>query len=496
MHFDVLIAGAGISGIDAAYHLQTRCPEKTYAIFEARGTIGGTWDLFRYPGIRSDSDMYTLGFPFRPWQGEKSIADGASILAYIKDTAAAFGIDRKIVFHRRIERIRWSSRDARWTVEARDSRTSELHVVTCTFLHACSGYFDYEAGFTPQFEGLERFRGQVVHPQHWPAELDHSGKRIVVIGSGATAMTLVPELAKRAAHVTMLQRSPSYVVSVPARDPVAHWLHRKLPPNTAGELVRWKNVLIAMGTYAYSRKFPASTSKWIIGQVKKHTRGAVDISHFTPTYKPWDQRLCLIPDADLFRSLRDGSVTVVTDHIDGFTETGVRLTSGTELEADIVVTATGLVLKIFGGIAIEVDGRQIRLSDTMIYKGVMCSDVPNFAFSVGYTNASWTLKCDLTSQFVCRVVRHMDEHGYTRVVPRRDPAVAETPLLDFTSGYVLRALDTLPHQGATIPWKLYQNYIRDLWLLGRARLGGAELERSDDRSDIAASASARRAKRA
>ncbi len=486
MHVDVLIAGAGISGIDAAYHLQTSCPDKTYAIFEARHTIGGTWDLFRYPGIRSDSDMYTLGFPFRPWQGDTSIADGASILAYVKETAAAFGIDRKIHFHRRIERASWSSRDARWTIEARDPRTDELHVITCNFLFACCGYYDYEKGFLPEFAGRQRFAGRIVHPQQWPEDLDYTGKHVVVIGSGATAVTLVPELAKRAAHVTMLQRSPTYVVSLPARDPVAHWLRRRLPPLTAGKLTRWKNVLLSMGVYQYSRRFPASTSKFIIEQVAKQTKGAVDVAHFTPSYKPWDQRLCIVPDGDLFHAIRDGHVTVVTDRIETFTETGIALASGSTLDADIIITATGIVLRLFGGISLEVDGVSIDPADTMVYKGAMLSDVPNFAFAAGYTNASWTLKCDLTSQFVCRLLQDMTSHGHARVVARRDPSVPEESAIDFTPGYVLRILDKLPRQGATVPWKLYQNYIRDLLLLGRRRVGGRELERSSDRAPIRA----------
>jgi monooxygenase len=477
VHVDVLIVGAGISGIDAAYHLQTKCPGKTYAILEARDALGGTWDLFRYPGIRSDSDMFTLGFPFRPWTGDKSIADGASILAYVRETAEAYGIDRKIQYHQRVERARWSSRDTRWTVGVRDTHSGTLREVTCQFLFACSGYYDYDAGYTPELAGRERFRGQIIHPQHWPEDLDYTGKRVVVIGSGATAVTLVPELARRAAHVTMLQRSPTYVVSVPARDRVAHWLRERLPSDTAGQLVRWKNVLLAMGTYAYSRRFPRSTSKFIIDQVKKHTAGTVDVAtHFTPAYKPWDQRLCLVPDADLFDAIKAGTVSIVTDHIDTFVESGIRLRSGTTLDADLVVTATGLVLKVFGGIALEVDGTTIDPAATMVYRGTMCSDVPNFAFAAGYTNASWTLKCDLTSQYVCRLLNHMDAHGYTRAVPRRDPRVGEEPLLDFSSGYVQRALDKLPRQGSVVPWKLYQNYIRDLWMIRKAPVEDRVLE--------------------
>jgi cation diffusion facilitator CzcD-associated flavoprotein CzcO len=476
VHVDVLIVGAGISGIDAAYHVQTSCPGKSYAILEARDTIGGTWDLFRYPGIRSDSDMYTLGFPFRPWPGDLSIADGASILAYVRETAAAYGIDKKIVFNRQVVAARWASADARWTIDARDPHTQQLHTITCSFLFACSGYYDYAAGYTPDFPGRERFAGQIIHPQRWPAELDYTGKRVVVIGSGATAVTLVPELAKRAAHVTMLQRSPTYILSLPARDRIAHWLRAKLPGPAAASVARWKSVMFTMGSYVYSRKFPDSMRRFLLGQVAKHTAGAVDMAHFTPSYKPWDQRLCIVPDADLFEAIKGGAVSVVTDHIDTFTETGLRLRSGATLDADIVVTATGLVLRVFGGMSLDVDGARIDPPSTMVYKGMMCSDVPNFAFAAGYTNASWTLKCDLTSQFVCRLLNYMDAHGHRRAVPRRDPRVAEEPLLDFTSGYVLRAIDKFPRQGSVVPWKLYQNYIRDLWTIRRARMDAPELE--------------------
>ena len=475
VHVDVLIVGAGISGIDAAYHLQTSCPQKTYAIVEARGTIGGTWDLFRYPGIRSDSDMFTLGFPFRPWTGDLSIADGASILSYIRETAAAYGIDKKITFDRQVVAARWSSEDARWTIDARDS-SGTLHTMTCGFLFACSGYYDYAAGYTPEFPGRDRFAGSIVHPQHWPEDLDYTGKRVVVIGSGATAVTLVPELAKRAAHVTMLQRSPTYILSLPARDRVTAWLRERLPHATAASIARWKSVLLTMGSYAYSRKYPDAMRRFLLGQIAKHTAGTVDMAHFTPSYKPWDQRLCIVPDADLFEAIKAGSASVVTDQIETFTESGIKLRSGGLLPADIVVTATGLVLRVFGGMSLDVDGQRIDPPETMVYKGMMCSDVPNFAFATGYTNASWTLKCDLTSQFVCRLLNYMDEHGHVRAVPRRDPRVAEQPLLDFTSGYVQRSIDRFPRQGSVVPWRLYQNYIRDLWAIRRARMDTPELE--------------------
>ncbi|HEY8038560.1 MAG TPA: NAD(P)/FAD-dependent oxidoreductase, partial [Polyangiaceae bacterium] len=355
-HLDVLIVGAGISGISAAYHIQTRCPTRSYAILEGRPRMGGTWDLFRYPGIRSDSDMYTLGYSFRPWTQPKAIADGPAILTYLCETAEAYGIDRKIRYGHRVERARWSSKDARWTVEARDATTGQLVELTCSFLFVCAGYYDYDEGYTPELAGREKFRGRIVHPQQWTPDVEYEGKRVVVIGSGATAVTLVPELSRRAAHVTMLQRSPTYVVSLPARDRIADWMRARLPSESAYAVTRWKNVLFGMAFYAWSRRFPEQAKRFLVGQVKKAVKGKVDVAtHFTPSYNPWDQRLCLVPDGDLFDTLREGRASVVTDHIDTFTETGIRLRSGQELEADLVVTATCLKLKFLGGMHIEVD---------------------------------------------------------------------------------------------------------------------------------------------
>jgi cation diffusion facilitator CzcD-associated flavoprotein CzcO len=465
-HVDVLIVGAGISGIDAAYHLQTSCPNKSYAIFEARDTMGGTWDLFRYPGIRSDSDMYTLGFPFRPWTDGKAIADGDSILAYIKDTAAMYGIDRHIRYNHRAIRASWA--DGKWTVEATADGTPVTW--TCNFLFLCSGYYEYDEGYTPELAGRDRFLGTIIHPQHWPAELDYTGKRVVVIGSGATAVTLVPELAKKAAHVTMLQRSPTYIMSRPARDPIADWLRVKLPADRAYSLTRWKNVLLGALFYAYSRRFPAHAKKLLVRGVKRMVPNVDVEKHFTPRYNPWDQRLCLVPDADLFAALRAGTVSVVTDEIATFTERGIALKSGDTLEADIIVTATGLKLKRFGGLALSVDGEPVEIPKAMVYKGMMLSNVPNLAFAVGYTNASWTLKCDLTSRYVCRLVNHMDKHHYTEARPRRDPDVQAVPLLDFSSGYVQRSIKDFPQQGSKVPWKLYQNYPIDLFMIERSKL--------------------------
>ncbi len=471
-HVDVLIVGAGISGIDAAYHLQTSCPNKSYAILEARDTIGGTWDLFRYPGIRSDSDMYTLGFPFRPWTNGKAIADGESILAYIKETAAMYGIDRHIRYGHRVERASWAN--GAWTVEATANGTPIR--LTCKFLFLCSGYYDYDEGYTPELAGRERFRGQIIHPQHWPEDLDYTGKRVVVIGSGATAVTLVPALAKQAAHVTMLQRSPTYIMSRPARDPIADWLRKTLPAERAYSLTRWKNVLLGAAFYGFSRRFPAQAKKLLVGGVKKMVPNVDVEKHFTPRYNPWDQRLCLVPDADLFAALRDGTVSVVTDEIASFTEHGLALKSGETLDADIVVTATGLKLKRFGGLALSVDGVPVDYPSKMVYRGMMLSDVPNLAFAVGYTNASWTLKCDLTSRFVCRLLNYLDKHGYTEARARRDPSVGEAPLIDFSSGYVQRSINEFPHQGTKVPWKLYQNYPRDLFLIQRSKLADGVLQ--------------------
>ncbi len=477
LHFDVLIIGAGLSGIGAAWHLQERCPSKSFTLLEARAQLGGTWDLFRYPGIRSDSDMYTLGYRFRPWTQPKAIADGASILAYLKETAAQSGIDRKIRYRHRVERARWSSERARWLVEARDDSTGALQRFTCGFLYACAGYYDYEEGYTPELPGRERYRGQIVHPQHWTPEIAYAGKRVVVIGSGATAVTLVPALARTAAHVTMLQRSPSYIFSRPERDAIADALRDLLPGGPAYALARWKNVVLSMLFFAYCRRFPESARRFLIRQAERELRGATPTAHFTPNYKPWDQRLCLVPDGDLFQALRDGRASVVTDSIESFTEKGLRLRSGQELEADLVVTATGLKLKLLGGLQLEVDGKVVEPSKAMAYKGSMLSEIPNLAMAVGYTNASWTLKCDLTSEYVCRLLDYMDQHGYVECRPRqRDPQMQTIPLIDFSSGYVQRAAGLLPSQGVAAPWRLYQNYLLDLLTIRHGKLDDGVLE--------------------
>ncbi len=491
-HVDVLVIGAGLSGIGAAWHLQTRCPAKSYAILEARDAIGGTWDLFRYPGVRSDSDMYTLGYGFRPWRDAKAIADGPAIRAYIRDTAAEFGIDRKIRYGHRVRLASWSSADARWTVEA-ETKSGEVARFTCGFLYACTGYYDYERGYTPDWPDVERFAGRLVHPQQWTDDVDYAGRRVVVIGSGATAVTLVPAMAERAAHVTMLQRSPSFVVTLPARDPIAGWLRRWLPEGAAYRLTRWKNVLLGMLIYGLSRRRPAFMRRLFLYGVRRELGPSYDVAtHFTPRYEPWDERLCFVPDADLFAAIRSGKASVVTDHVERFTETGLRLRSGAHLDADVIVTATGLDLKLLSGLSLVVDGRPVVLAETMAYKGMMYSDVPNMASAFGYTNASWTLKCDLTAEYVCRLLNHMDRHGYAVCTARRDPTVREEPVLDFTSGYVQRALATLPRQGSRTPWRLHQNYVRDLLALrygtvddGTMAFGVAERARGQEGARVA-----------
>jgi cation diffusion facilitator CzcD-associated flavoprotein CzcO len=462
-HLDVLIVGAGLSGIGAGHYVQTECPWASYAIFEARGAIGGTWDLFRYPGIRSDSDMFTLGYSFRPWDGEKSIADGDSILRYIEDTAAESGVDRHIRFDHRIVSAAWSTDDACWHVVAERTDTGERVEVTAGFLFSCSGYYRYDRGYLPDFDGMDRFRGTIVHPQEWPDDLDYVGKRVVVIGSGATAVTLTPSLAETAAHVTMLQRSPTYITSLPAKDPVANLARRVLPRRVSGPLVRWYKALTTQAFFQVSQRWP-SFVKWLLRKgVERQLPKGYDVdTHFTPRYDPWDQRLCVVPNGDLFDAIKAGRASVVTDRISTFTERGLLLESGTELEADIIVTATGLELLFLGGIELSVDGGPVDLSSKLTYKGMMLEGVPNLAIAVGYTNASWTLKCDLTCDYVCRLLNHLRATGMRQCTPvNRDAAVAPQPLLGLTSGYVLRSAHKFPKQGSKFPWQVHQSFLRD-----------------------------------
>jgi monooxygenase len=484
-HLDVLIVGAGLSGIGAADHLQTDCPWASYAIFEAREATGGTWDLFRYPGIRSDSDMYTLGYSRRPWKSEQSIADGPSILQYIRDTAREAGIEDHIRFRHRIVSADWSSEDACWTVTADRTDTGETVTLTCGFLFSCTGYYRYDHGHLPDFAGTERFGGALVHPQAWPEDLDVTGRRVVVIGSGATAVTLVPALAETAGHVTMLQRSPTYVVSAPARNPMVPILRKVLPARVADDAIRW---MLALGTqllYQVSQRWPGLVKRVLRRGLERELPDGYDIdTHFTPRYDPWDQRLCVVPDGDLFAAIRSGAVSVVTDRIATFTETGLRLASGAELEADVIVSATGLELLFLGDIELSVDGEQVDLPNRLAYKGMMLEEVPNLAMAVGYTNASWTLKCDLTCDFVCRLLGDMRARGISQCKPRqREPGISAQPLLGLSSGYVQRSADRFPKQGSRSPWRVHQSYLHDWRTLRRSGIDddGLELSRRPTR---------------
>jgi monooxygenase len=473
-HFDVLIVGAGLSGIGAACHLQKRCPGRSFAIVEARERMGGTWDLFRYPGIRSDSDMFTLGYGFKPWEQAEAIADGPSIRAYIDETAREHGLEQRIRYGQRVVRAEWNSDSAHWSVELEHSG-GERSRLSCGFLYGCTGYYRYDEGYTPDFPGLERFGGQLVHPQHWPEDLDYAGKRVVVIGSGATAVTLLPSMAQTAAHVTMLQRSPSYVLSVPGKDPLAALLRRLLPKHAAYAAIRWKNVLLMNTLYGISRRWPKFMRGVLRRSAQRNLPAGYEVDvHFNPSYEPWDQRMCFVPDNDMFEALGSGRASVVTGRIETFTETGIALDSGEQLEADIVISATGLNLLALGGMSLSVDEREVDLGETVSYKGMMLSGVPNLALTLGYSNASWTLKADLVAEYVCRVLNHLSRGGYSYCTPRAPgPGVALEPFLDLKSGYVLRAVDALPKQGASAPWKLNQNYPRDVRLL---RYGSLEDE--------------------
>ncbi|PTQ90946.1 flavin-containing monooxygenase [Agitococcus lubricus] len=468
--FDVLIVGAGLSGIGAACHLKRECPNKRFVILEGRDAMGGTWDLFRYPGIRSDSDMYTLGYNFKPWTNPKAIADGHSIRDYIHEAAREYDVNRHIRFGHKVHKAAWSSAKSLWTIEA-TNKVGEVVLIEANFVISCTGYYNYEAGYTPEFKGRERFQGQIIHPQFWPENLDYTGKKVVVIGSGATAVTLVPSMADKTAHITMLQRSPSYVISVPQEDIVSNKLRKYLPEKVVYHMARVRNVGLSLGLYRYSRAKPEAMRRFLLSQVRRQLGQDAEMSHFSPSYKPWDERLCAVPNGDLFKAIRKGKASVVTDHIDSFTENGILLKSGKTLDADIIITATGLDIKLMGGTRIEVDGKPFDVTQKMSYKGAMLEDLPNAAMIFGYTNASWTLKADIISEYICRLLTHMDNKGLRQCMPHNnDPTVEKLPFIDMQSGYVQRAVSRMPYQGSKAPWRLYQNYAKDYALMRFGRL--------------------------
>ncbi|MET1073682.1 MAG: NAD(P)/FAD-dependent oxidoreductase [Umezawaea sp.] len=466
---DVLVVGAGMSGIGAARYLKEHHPRRSFAVLEARGATGGTWDLFRFPGIRSDSDLQTFGYEFKPWRDEHAIADGDAILRYVREASAENGIDDRIRLHHRVLTAAWTSATARWTVEVERTDTGERVELTCNWLFCAGGYYRYDEGYTPLFEGRERFAGPIVHPQHWPEDLDTAGKRVLVIGSGATAVTLVPALADTAAHVTMLQRTPSYIIPVPAKDGFANLALRLLGEERGYRVARRKNIAQQLAIWRFCRRFPLAARRVIRAITAKQLPPGYPVDeHFNPPYSPWDQRLCVVPDGDLFRAISSGAASVVTDHITTFTERGVLLQSGRELEADVVVTATGLNVQAFGGIALTVDGVPVRLADTVTYKGMMLSGVPNLAYAVGYTNASWTLKIGLLCEHFCRLLAVMDAGGHDTCLPEvENPAMPTRPFLDFAAGYVRRVVDELPRQGDRAPWSTSTDYHADVEVLRR-----------------------------
>ena len=474
---DVLIIGAGLSGIGGACHLRRNSPDRSFMILESREASGGTWDLFRYPGIRSDSDMYTFGYGFKPWSDKSSIADGHKILSYIREAAAEYDVEQHIRYQHKVVSASWSSTQSRWLVTAERGDTGEQVTISCQFIFSCSGYYDYDQGYTPEFAGIDKFKGQVIHAQHWPEQLDYQGKRVVVIGSGATAVTLVPAMSQDTASLVMLQRTPTYIASVPKEQPLAETLRKWLPDSWVFRLIRWKQVLFQIYLYQLSRRNPQRLRKVLLGLVRKEMGPDYDVdTHFTPDYNPWDQRVCGVPDGDLFSAIRENRAEVVTDHIDQFNKEGIHLKSGKQLDADIVVLATGLNLKFAGGVQYSVDNRVLDFTEHFIFRGMMFSGLPNMAFTVGYTNSSWTLKADLTGQYVSRLLNKMARHSYTMVTPRLTGEVEEMPLLDFDAGYVLRSRESFPKQGNRLPWKNYQNYIRDFIGLRLGRQNDDELE--------------------
>lgn len=477
-YFDIIIIGAGLSGIGAACHLKQQCANKTFTILESRQAIGGTWDLFRYPGIRSDSDMFTLGYSFKPWKNKKGIADGEDIRKYIKEAASEHNIEPHIQYQQRVTSANFCSDSACWALEVSQADGS-VRILRCQFLLGCTGYYDYQQGFTPEFNGQHAFKGDIIHPQHWPENYDYHGKKVVVIGSGATAVTLVPAMAQHAAHVTMLQRSPSYVITVPQQDAMVTLLRKCLPDTWAYKLIRGRNISITLAIYRFCKRFPQAARRFLQWTVRKQLPNDYDMQNFTPKYAPWDERLCAVPDGDLFKAIEQQKASVVTDNIDCFTETGIRLASGQEVAADIIITATGLNIQMLGNIDVSVDGKAFIPSDSMSYRGVMFENLPNMAMVFGYTNASWTLKADLISNYVCRLIRHMDAKGMRQVVPRnRLSSVTRRPFIDMQSGYIARVKEQLPKQGSVRPWKLYQNYFLDMLLLKLANFDDPNLEYS------------------
>ena len=483
---DVLIIGAGLSGIGAAVHLQKECPGKSYEILESRKSMGGTWDLFRYPGIRSDSDMFTLGYTFKPWKDNKSIADGPSILKYINETAKEYGVEKNINYEKKVVALDWSSREAIWTVKVKDAASDEIEIIKCNFVFSCTGYYRYEQGHTPEFKGSERFRGKVIHPQRWPENLNYRGKRVVVIGSGATAVTLVPAMCDKAEHVAMLQRSPSYVVSVPARDAMSMRLKEYFSDRWVYKIIRARNILAGVLSYKFFRRFPIRSRKFLIDQIKSMMGADFEVSHFTPKYNPWDERLCAVPDGDMFKEIKNGNASVVTDKIECFTETGVRLASGEELPADIIVTATGLEVEFMSGIEISLDAQPVDISKKMYYRGAMLEDIPNLSMIFGYTSLAWTLKADLINKYTCRVINYMDQHGYKQVTPRSNFQAQEKVgfLSDLKAGYITRALETMPRHGNSHPWKVYQDYFSDFIFMRYGRINDKVLVYSKPTSHI------------
>lgn len=477
-HYDVLIIGAGLSGICMASHLRMACPNKRVGLLERRKAIGGTWDLFRYPGIRSDSDMFTFGYGFRPWQGLKVLADGPSIRSYITDTAREYGVDKNIRFGVKCTHADWSSDRKVWTISAVDEDSGETRTFTCSYLVNCSGYYNYDQGYLPTFPGVERFKGQCIHPQQWPEQLDYRGKRVVVIGSGATAVTLVPSMAREAAHVTMLQRSPSYVFSVPAYDKISSVLQRFLPDRWVYRMARKRNLFLQQTIYKLSKRWPDQVRSFLLHSVKRHVGEGFDMRHFSPSYKPWDERLCAVPDADLFKVLREGKASIVTDHVDSFTESGIRLRSGKELQADIIVTATGLQLHSMGGMAMHVDGQPLKISELMTYKGVLLQDVPNMAWLFGYVNAPWTMKVDLAAGYICRLLNHMERKQVDVVTPRApDGQIQEDSIIGaLKSGYAKRGQAMVPRQGKGLPWRVLHNVDQDRVMLLKDPVEDSALE--------------------